>query len=86
MNQSYFTRYMKQSVITVFFCITALFAIGQAQISVNKIFDRNKMVCAGFYSLNNNSFDANGIVLFNLEKDATIFRMVSHEIPIDIIN
>ncbi len=49
-------------------------------------FDKNKMVCAGFYNNDKNGFNADGIILFNVEKNNAITNMTSYEIPLEILN
>ncbi len=49
-------------------------------------FDKNQMVCAGFYCDKENSSNVNGVMLFNINKDNSISKMINHEIPLEILN
>jgi hypothetical protein len=44
------------------------------------------MVCTGFYSNGNVGGNADGIFTFKIKKDGIAFDMITHEIPLEILN
>ena len=47
---------------------------------------KNKMVCAGYYSKQEDSYNANGLMMFNINNDNKIVGMIHHDIPIEVLN
>jgi hypothetical protein len=47
---------------------------------------KDEMICAGFYNKGKDLADADGILIFNIEKDGTLTDIKTYEIPLAILN